>query len=86
MDWPKYVKDWPGSRLKSKRELSSGYCKLPAGTFFTVDWVTTSLHLVSEPCPECGIQMKITIPGTKDYKMSLFEYLGKPAAAREEGK
>jgi len=60
MKRPKLMRDWNGLRVKSLRRLSNGWAAMPPGTVYTVTHNHGGLHLRSDPCPECGLEFKIT--------------------------
>lgn len=60
MKTPRLKRDWVGLRVVSCVPLSNGLARLPAGTFWRVKRNYGGLELVSEPCPTCGIRLRIT--------------------------
>lgn len=53
----KYISDWVGLRVRTKRDISTMAMTIPAGTVMTVSHVKPGLQLQTEPCPTCGVRM-----------------------------
>lgn len=51
--------EWEGTKVKARRPIESGRYSLPAGTIFTVERKYSGFKLRSDPCDECGGQMKV---------------------------
>jgi len=49
-----------GLKVVSRREMRNGWAVLPAGTVFTIERKGKGLHLLSDPCPTCGIKVPIS--------------------------
>ncbi len=56
----KNKRDWIGLKVRSLSDLSNGWCVIPKGTVFTVSRSHGGLRLKSDPCPCCGVQVKIS--------------------------
>lgn len=64
--YEKYTeKEFKGRKVISLVGLRNGYCRLPAGTLFTIDGKQGGFSLLSDPCPHCGIKVWISkVPPT----------------------
>ena len=64
MDYKTYKrstsKQLEGRKVVSRREMRNGYAVLPAGTVFTIEHKSKGLHLLSDPCPTCGVKVPIS--------------------------
>ena len=56
---PKRKKDWEGLRVVSLKKLRNSLAQIPDGTMFTVERNYAGLHLISDPCPHCGVRFFI---------------------------
>lgn len=75
-DWPRKVSDWEGARCRSKQPLENGLATIPAGTDLTVSGVSGGrLSLSGDPCPCCGVSVRVVIKGTAAYKKSLLAFV-----------
>ncbi len=60
MKKPKLKRDWIGRRVRALRALSNGNLTVPPGKILTVARNWKGLELVSDPCPHCGVKIRIT--------------------------
>lgn len=60
MKQPKLKRDWEGLTVKTLREMWNGWCHIPEGTICTVVRNYAGLHLLSDPCPKCGVAVRIS--------------------------
>ncbi len=56
----KYKRDWIGLKVRALVELKNSWCIIPKGTLLTVSRSWGGLHLVSDPCPHCGVRIRIS--------------------------
>lgn len=52
--------DWTGRRVRARRRLGNSLGAVPAGTELTVRRKYGGLELVTDPCPACGVELRIT--------------------------
>ena len=55
-----------GRKVISLRSLRNGQCIMPAGSTFTIERKQGGFHLVSDPCPHCGIRVFISKVAPQD--------------------
>lgn len=56
----KLVRDWIGATVRTRREMSTGMLRIPAGTEMTVRNVSPGLRLEGAKCSHCGVSVYVT--------------------------
>jgi hypothetical protein len=57
---------WMQQKVKSIKRLQNGRFDIPKGTIFSIERKFNGFSLISEPCPHCGISVRITRVQTWD--------------------
>ena len=57
---PKLKRDWEGAKVMTRVPLHNRNIAIPQGTICTVERNYGGLKLVTDPCPKCGIGIRIT--------------------------
>ena len=59
---PKRKRDWPGFKLIATAPASTSLARYPAGLRWTIEQTGgAKVYLVGEPCPQCGVEPRITV-------------------------
>lgn len=68
----KLIRDWEGKQVKTIRELRNASLVIPVGTFANVVRARggTGLHIESQPCECCGVQIRITEVSHTDVELT----------------
>lgn len=56
---PRLKRDWAGRHVRTRHALRNRLAQIPAGTVCEVERNHAGLHLVTTPCPCCGVQVYI---------------------------
>lgn len=65
------ARDWVGKRVEITRELSNGFCKLPAGYRGVIkDQNNQGLTFEGEPCNCCSVQPRMSRVRYHDVRLS----------------
>lgn len=59
-------REFRGRKVKTLVVLSNGWCKIPQGAVCTVTKKLGGLHLEIDPCPHCGVRVRISYVPPKD--------------------
>lgn len=54
------MNDWVGMIVETRREMRNGMLIIPAGTKCEVTYARSGLTLEADPCPHCGVQIRVT--------------------------
>lgn len=52
--------DWRGTRVRTRRPLSTQHLAIPAGTVLTITRKFSGFNLQTDPCAHCGVAVRIT--------------------------
>ncbi|EMM2166461.1 TPA: hypothetical protein MNP25_003591 [Klebsiella pneumoniae] len=66
---PKQLYKWHGAKLKLARPASNMLASLPTGTAGHVKKIGRGLEFTSDACECCGVQVRITRMGVKDFDL-----------------
>jgi len=60
-----------GDKVVSITPISNGWAEMPKGTVFTINRRFKGYELVSDPCRECGLKVRITRVSGGDFMRAL---------------